>query len=273
LIRALNVNDVGDRDPSIQLSEEVVRNCVAEQLGRASDRNAVGPLLEALQRFHLVGAGEALATLKEPRAIPLMIERLEDPFGRARFGDALLTFGREVQGALIATLSVRRFFRGEEARSSRERRAEAARLLSVLKSREAADPLVERLEDEVPEVRLQAALALCELLQTDDHRIDRALTSLTRDSQCGDLATRDRVFDALVSTAARALPRLFEALEDPELSDDGKVLVIEVLGQIPDARVPGALLSLISNPNRILQQKARWALQRLGRALEPNRRL
>ena len=269
LIRALTVNDVRDRDPTIRLAEEVVRNRAAEQLGRLGDCRAVEPLLEALARFHLVGAGEALAKLEEARAIPPMIERLEDPFSRERIGNALLTFGQEVQGALIETLSVKRLFRGEEARGSRERRAEAARLLGVLKSQKATDPLLELLDDGAPEVRLQAALALCDLLKTDDHRIEGALAVLVRDLECGELATRDRVFDALVKMASRALPHLFQVLEDPDLPDDAKLRAIEVLAHTSDPRVPGALLSLLSRPNRTLHWKARWALQRLGRTLEP----
>lgn len=35
LIKALTINDVAGRGPQIQLAEEAVRNCVAEQLGRA----------------------------------------------------------------------------------------------------------------------------------------------------------------------------------------------------------------------------------------------
>ena len=271
LISALTINDVSDRDPTIRLAEEVVRNCAAEQLGQLDDRRAVEPLLEALGRFHLVGAAESLAKLEEARAIPLMIVRLEDSFSRERIGNALLMFGAEVQGALIETLSVKRLFRDEEARGSQERRAEAARLLGVLRSPKSTDPLIERLDDEVQEVRLQAALALCVLLKTDDHRIEGALAVLVRDSDCGDLSTRDRVFEVLVRMASRALPHLLRALEYPELSDDAKVLAIEVLAHIPDPRVPGALLSVLSSGRRTLHWKARWALQRLGRTTEPSR--
>lgn len=269
LIRALTINDVRARDPSIRLSEQVVRNRAAEQLGRLGERRAIEPLLDVLDRFHLVGAAEALAELREPRAIPLMIDRLEDPFIRERIGAALLTFGQEVQIPLMDALSVKRLFHGEESLGSRERRAEAARLLSELKAEKAIEPIVELLDDEAEEVRLQAALALCDLV--DDHRIGKALPILVKDSAWGGLATRDRVFDALIKRASRALPHLLQALEDPDLSDDAKDLAIEVLAHIPDPRVPGALLSILSNPNRTLHWKARWALQRLGQTPEPFR--
>jgi len=267
LIRALTVNDVRDRDPNIRLSEEVVRNRAAEQLGQLGDREAIEPLLEALEQFHLVGAAEALAKLKEPRAIPLMIERLEDPFSRDRIAEALLAFGQEVQLPLIETLSVKRFFVGEESKGSLERRAEAVRLLSQLKSEKAIEPIIELLRDEAQGVRLQAAVALCDLI--DDHRIEQVLPVLVKDADCGDPATRDLVYEALVRTASRAIPHLLDALEDHNLSDDTKGLVIEILAQIPDPRVPGALFSLLSSPKRNLHWKARWALQRLGRTLEP----
>jgi HEAT repeat protein len=267
LIRALTVNDVRDRDPNIRLSEEVVRNRAAEQLGQLGDREAIEPLLEALEQFHLVGAAEALAKLKEPRAIPLMIERLEDPFSRDRIAEALLAFGQEVQLPLIETLSVKRFFVGEESKGSLERRAEAVRLLSQLKSEKAIEPIIELLRDEAQGVRLQAAVALCDLI--DDHRIEQVLPVLVKDADCGDPATRDLVYEALVRTASRAIPHLLDALEDHNLSDDTKGLVIEILAQIPDPRVPGALFSLLSSPKRTFHWKARWALQRLGRTLEP----
>lgn len=271
LIASLSINDVRTCGPTIRLAEEVVRNRAAEQLGRLADRRAVDPLLEALERVHLVGAAEALAKLGEMRAVPLMIERLEDPFSRERVGNALLRFGQKVQGALIETLSVKRLFHEEEAGGSRARRAEAARLLGVLRSQKATDPLIERLDDEAPEVRLQSALALCNLLKADDHRIEKVLAVLVRDSACGDLSTRDRVFDALLRITSRTLSHLLDALEDPKLSDDAKELAIEVLAHIPDERVPGALFSLLSRGRRTLHWKARWALQRLGRTAEPSR--
>lgn len=269
LIRALTVNDVSDRAPIIRLAEELVRSCVADQLGRLGDRRAVEPLLDVLQRFHLVGAAEALAKLGEVRAIPLIIERLGDPFSREKFGNALLSFGLDAQVELIETLSVRHFLYGEESKGSRERRAEAARLLGQLNSEKAIDPIIELLEDEAREVRLQAALAIYNLV--DDHRLEKVLPILVKDSGGGDLATQDRVFEALVKIAPKAIPHLLEALEDPDLSDDAKLQFIDVLAHISDPRVPDALLSPLSNPNKTLHWKARWALQRLGRTIEPFR--
>ena len=255
LIRALTVNDVRDRDPNIRLSEEVVRNRAAEQLGQLGDREAIEPLLEALEQFHLVGAAEALAKLKEPRAIPLMIERLEDPFSRDRIAEALLAFGKEAQVPLIETLSVKRLVHEEESKGSRERRAEAVRLLSQLKSEKAIG-------------HAQGQRAARATL-TDDHRVDQALSILVKDSEGADLVTRDRIFEALVTRAPKAVPYLLKALKDPQPSDNAKLLVIEVLASIPDARVPGALLSLLSSPHKALRWKVRWALQRLGRTIEP----
>ncbi len=269
LIRVLSVNDVTDRDPNVRLAEEVVRNCAATQLGRLGDRRANEALLNALERFHLVGAAEALLKLGDMRAIPLMIGRLEDPFIRERIGEALLAFGQDAQVPLIETLQVRRLVHGEESKGSRERRAEAAWLLSQLDSEKAIEPIIELLDDEGPEVRLRAALALCNL--TDDHRIEKAIPILVKDSEGADLATRDRVFDALVRKAPRAIPHLLDALEDHELSDDTRLQMIDILAHTSDPRVPGVLLSLLTTPNRAVQWKARWALQRLGRTPEPFR--
>jgi HEAT repeat protein len=163
LCDVLFVNDVREADPSVRLSEEVVRNRAAEELGRLGDPSATEPLLAALQRFHLAGAAEALGRLKVRRAIPFLIELLEDDFGRERASEALMSFGREVTGDLAKTLHVKKMAFDAETAQSVNRRVTAIRLLADLADRSIAGELCALLSDEAPKVRRQAALALAKL--------------------------------------------------------------------------------------------------------------
>ena len=118
------------------------------------------PLLEALRRSHLIGAGEALANFRETRAIPLLAECLSDAFSRERVVAALLQFGREAVEALVAALRTIELKGGAETPRSTERRAACARLLGEIKDSRGEAVLRESLEDPAPEVRRSAAVAL-----------------------------------------------------------------------------------------------------------------
>jgi HEAT repeat protein len=163
LAAALVAGDLASLDPVVRLSEEAVREVMARELGQLGAPAAVEPLVEALQRFRLVEAGLALARLREPRAVPLLVECLEDPFRRERAGAALVEFGPVGVDALIESLRERRMFDGDEVRPSLERRAESARLLGELGDPRAEPALRESLTDGARDVRVAAAVALARL--------------------------------------------------------------------------------------------------------------
>ena len=146
-------------DPVVALDEEAVKNRIAAELKYFRER-AIGPLLEALGRQRLVGAAESLAELNEQRAIPSLIELLEDSFKRSRISDAILRFGAAALPKLIATTKFRKLNGGLETPQSIERRAAAARLIGVIGGKIAFSRLAELLYDEQRLVRCEAALHL-----------------------------------------------------------------------------------------------------------------
>lgn len=272
LIKALSINDVAGSSLQIQLAEEAVRNCAAEQLGRLGDRRAVGPLLEALERSHLLGTARTLAAFGEVRAIPPMIDCLEDPFIRERVAEVLLSFGPQAVDPLIETLRVRRMLQGEETRLSIERRAEAARLLGELQDRRAVRPLISPLDDDADAIRLEAALALVNLVH--DERIEKALTTILLALGTRDLLIQSRCLEALCLTGAKAVPLLIEAPRTKAIrtwdgqvlpvSDEAQLLMIESLVRIGDWRAVEVIGPLASEASRKIKWKAIKALGRLG---------
>jgi HEAT repeat protein len=196
------------QSPVLALSEEAVRNSAAYQLGHLGDPASVEPLLEALVRSHLIGAGEALVRFREPRAIPLLVECLSDSFARERAATAILEFGREAIGALIAALHSVEFNHGLETPRSVERRAAAARLLGETKARGAETALRESLDDPILEVRHRAAIALAQVAPETSvpERVRVLIDGL------GDAALSDEYEDALLVASGHALPPLVEAV-------------------------------------------------------------
>lgn len=161
LIAALDFNDVSQADPSVRLSEEVVRDAAAEQLGKIGDRRAIEPLLLALERNHPIEAALALSRFKERRALPQMVAMLEDPFHRDRVAEATLVFGETAIPALAEALRVPRYiFEDQEAKISVERRAAAAELLGELGSLTALPALKRARFDHEAPVREAVARAI-----------------------------------------------------------------------------------------------------------------
>jgi HEAT repeat protein len=160
LCDVLFVNDVHGADASLKLSEEVVRNRAAEELGRLADPDAIEPLLAALVEFHLAGAAEALGRLRVRRAIPYLVERLEDDFAREKARIALMNFGDEAVAALARTLHVKKMGFDEETPLSVNRRVAALELLAQIGARSLADEIHPFLSDRSERVRRAAAHAL-----------------------------------------------------------------------------------------------------------------
>ncbi|HEX3033624.1 MAG TPA: hypothetical protein VHT73_00620 [Thermodesulfobacteriota bacterium] len=101
LIQMLDLCDLDLLDPEVRLAEEAVRNQAVRQLGILGDERAIEPLLNCLKESHLRGAAEALASFREKRAIPYIIEMLENGYARDTAREALLKFGKDVVVPLI----------------------------------------------------------------------------------------------------------------------------------------------------------------------------
>lgn len=152
-------------DPALKLEEEAVRDCICHALQYSGNKKAIEPLMFALERYHFIGAAEALAAFKERRAIPILITMLEDSFKRTRVSDSIMRFGSDAIEELIKTTVVRRIEHGCEVLPSIERRAEAIRLLGLIGDKKVAALLVDLLDDEQVEVRFETAVSLVTLLQ------------------------------------------------------------------------------------------------------------
>jgi len=149
----------GIDDPVIALEEEAVKNIIAAQL-KHFGKVASEPLMKALTEQHLIGAGESLAELGEKRAIPYLVNMLEDSFKRQRAAEALLKFGSDAIEELLKTIRNRRIENDFEPLPSIERRSEAAKLLGLIGNRRCIPALLEFLDDEQEPVRFETAISL-----------------------------------------------------------------------------------------------------------------
>jgi len=146
-------------------AERVVIDRIANHLCAHRENDVIEALLEALRITPYPACARALGELRDPRAIPLLIECLHDDAARGAALDALRRFGRDACPALIGTLIRPRLRRGLEAPSSIDARVAAARLLGELAqvalAPSAADvALRTALTDRQRAVRIEAAIAI-----------------------------------------------------------------------------------------------------------------
>jgi len=221
LIQALDLCDLDLLEPQIRFAEETVRNQAARQLGILGDEKAIEPLLKCLRENRLRGAAEALAGFREKRAIPYIIEMLEDDYAREAASNALLKFDKEAVLPLIETLTMRNHTRFKhETISSVKRRAEAARLLGEIGDPRAIQPLLKMLEDEKREVRLSAALSLLEI-ETKKDEITKSIPELIAGLNEGDWYINTLCIDALCEFNWLALPYIENALREKAVENTG----------------------------------------------------
>ncbi len=268
LIRVLSLHDPRRLDPVLRLAEEAVQNRAAEQLGRMGDRRAVEPLLYGLAQDGLREAMGALARLREPRAIPHIVRRLEDPCDRAAAADALLAFGSTAVPALTATLTEQHPSSEDESPMSAERRAEAARLLGTLGASQALEALRSRLDDPAAAVRLEAGLALAALTGGDTP--DRALAVIAQGLNHPGPPTALRCMDAAVEAADRSIPHLLSvapprrtaAVGPRRPGDDAlQVSVIETLERIGSEASTRAIEEFLHDRSPLVRERAQRALR------------
>jgi len=269
LIRVLSLHELRSLDAVLRLAEEAVRNRAAEQLGRLGDRRAVEPLLLALAHDWVREAMRALAAFREERAIPLIVGRLQEPCDRAAAAEATLLFGKSAVPALAATLTERWPAAAEEAPISVERRAEAARLLGTIGSRQSVAALGACLEDPAPRVRLDASLALAHLLRAGTP--ERALALAAQGLALSSYDVTARCADALVAAGDRSIahvlaaaaPRSRPAAGPRQPSEDTlHVLAIEVLERMGTPASLDGLVAYLQDSSAMVRKRAGWAMER-----------
>jgi len=267
LIRVLDYHDVETLGPVQRFAEDTVRNVAARRLARFASPKVCDSLLLALQHTHLIGAGQALAHLGDMRAIPYLIECLEDDVKKEKAMSALRRFGQAAVPYLCEAVEHPRFVEGVEPPLSQERRSRAAELLGNLKTREALPALNAGLHDESESVRIACSVALAGLGITTEQSLAQLIAGL----EDPDLLVRKNCEEALQRVGSEAVPFLTEvaraqAIHVPpdnevRLSLNGRLVAIKLLGLIQEAAAVLCLVDLLKDRDEIVRYRSVAALE------------
>jgi HEAT repeat protein len=271
LIRVLDYYDLEALGPVQRFAEETVRNVAARRLASFGSPKVCDSLLSALRRNHLIGAGQALAHLGDTRAIPHLIECLEDDYKKQKATEALRRFGQAAVPHLCEAVERPRFVEGVEPPLSQERRSRVADLLGYLKAREALPSLDLGLHDESEPVRIASSVALAELgIATEE-----VLCQLIRGLENPDLIVRNDCAEALQKVGDKAIALLTEVANEQaihvrenamRLSLSGRLVAIKLLGLTQEAAAVLCLIDLLKDPEDIVRYRAVAALQNFADA-------
>jgi HEAT repeat protein len=143
-------------DPVVRLAEESVASRAALALADFDDPRAREALLALLHRKPLAGVAEALEKLRDGRAIPRLVEWLEEDFVAEPASRAILAYGRGAIPSLLACLRKKKIRSDSETGMSQRRRSRILELLSDLARTEEISSLEYLLDEAVEVVRLRA---------------------------------------------------------------------------------------------------------------------
>jgi HEAT repeat protein len=265
LIRVLDCYDLATLGPVQRLAEETVRNVAARRLANFGSPKVRDALLSALKQNHLIGAGQALAHLSDTRAIPYLIECLEDDYKKEKAMTALRGFGRAALPNLCEAIERPRFVEGVEPPLSQERRVRAAELLGQLKAREALPALETGLHYESEPVRIACSVALAKLGIPTEEVVFQLIAGLEE----SDLIVRKDCEEALQNIGGQAIPLLApvaggQAIHSREnelrLSLSGRLVAIKLLGLTQDPAAAVCLINLLKDPDEIVRYRSVAAL-------------
>ena len=266
LIRVLDYHDLKILGPVQRFAEETVRNTAARRLSRFTSQVVCDSLLAALRRDHLIGAGQSLAALGDTRAIPYLIDCLEDDYKKEKATEALREFGHVAVLFLCESVQQPRFVQGVEPPLSLERRARVAELLGELKAHEAVSALDIGRRDENKEVRIASAVALVQLGITTQEVIGQLIAGLENQ----DFTMRNRCAEGLKNAGTKAIPLLADAAGGQvihfashgglRLSLSARLVAIKILGLIPDASAAASLMYQLKDPEEIVRYRSVAAL-------------
>jgi HEAT repeat protein len=227
----------------------------ATVLGQLGVAEAVPALLAALRDPHedvtvKEAAAEALGRVRDPAAIPVLIDELRvvDEFSSPRVAGALASFGAP------AVEPLRHAILESDAPATR---AWASRVLGMIGDASATAALVDRLQDPHEQVRASAAEALGRLggPRALHPLVDRALRDPTPHVRAQAAASLGKLGEA------GALDALTAALDDPNY--DTRIRALEAVETIR----PADLLPLeraLRNPSVEVRRRAALALERVG---------
>ena len=198
----------------------------AEALGKIGGAKIVAILIAALKNPNVdirVNAASGLKHAADPRGVDPLISALKDPFWLVR--------------------------------------NEAIRSLGVLGDKRAVDPIIARLEDPMFDVKWSAAMEL------GGFRDNRALSKLMVALRDPEVVIRRSSAKSLGQIGdPRAVEALGAALASPvgaDLMNSSQEVAAEALGLIGEAASAPFLTDALGHPNRRVQEKAAWALEKI----------
>ena len=229
----------------------------ARALGSEKQKKAVPALIESLEdedpgvRLAVI---EALGAIGHPASAEALVSALANP-GKSdknaepqceALAKAIMSVGVPAVKPLIQAL----------ASGEKEARRWAAAALGMIRDPEATGPLIERLEDSRSEVRKAAAAALGEIGDS------RAAAPLIKALANRDMETRRAAADALGSLMSEeSVDALARVVGDP--AEPVQIGAIEALAKIGGLRAAACLRSAMSGSRRTVCEAAEAALKKM----------
>jgi HEAT repeat protein len=230
------------------------RTSAAQMLGRAGCEEAIPALVAVLRDPYedaavKTAASEALANLKDPRAVPFLVHELHEVDESARpVAEALVSFGEVAVPELLALLA-------DENQASA--RVWAARILGHTKSPTAVEPLMATLHARNDLLRIAAVAALGEI--QDRRALQMLVQSTLRDPAP---QVRAEAAGAVAAIEAEgAVDVLVAALADPDYVTRLRALEAFESIQLKDISV---LVRALRDPKNEVRRRAAIALERVG---------
>jgi len=150
-------------DPAVRFAEEKVASRAARTLADFPDEpRARETLLFLLDQKPLTGTAEAFEKVQDFRAIPRLVEWLEDDFVADAAWRAIVACGPASVPALLSSLQEKHERYGTETGMSQRRRARILSILCELATQESVAGLEDLLDDPVDGVRWHAVRLLLE---------------------------------------------------------------------------------------------------------------
>ena len=261
LLRALEDSASRDLEPVERLAEDAVCNRIAESLSGFDTEDASDALLAALRRRPLAACAEGLGRRRDARAVPRLVECLEDDFARDAARKALAAIGDPSVIALARALFSDEPG-GPEATAGNAARVAAVEALEGMGSSAAEEVLASGLSVSRRPVRIASAIALA---GSEEHA-DRCAPILVEALGGLRVGERERVARALATLGEPAEIALFGAVWATS-RDERAILraidTIAMLGRLKSSRALHSLAGLSHSPEVRLRRAAVAALSRI----------
>ena len=226
----------------------------AQALGRAGCEESIPALVLTLRDPHEDGsvktaAGEALAKLRDPRAVPFLVRELRQVDESARtVAEALVSFGDVAVPELLNLLA-------DESNPSS--RVWAARILGHSRAADAVEPLIALLFSRNDLLRIAAVAALGEI---QDRRALQPLVQATLRDPAPQVRAEAAAAVARIE-AEGAVDVLVAALADPDYVT--RLRALEAFESL-DLKDTSALVRALRDPKNEVRRRAAIALERVG---------